>query len=110
MIDRFCARVGSSDLHRYCTYCRQVCEEENINTLESVSCKFEISRTDSTGHATVEIPMKKTILQLKIDIIEKNILLLLSLADMHRLGMFYKNRCKRLVLGEVGETTKLEEF
>lgn len=54
--------------------------------------------------------MNKIILQFNIHIIEVSVPLLLSLADMNRLGIFYNSLTSQLVHSEAGKTTQIERF
>lgn len=91
MIDTGCARASSGGLSQYRAYCRHIGATEKLDTSRTVFCKFGISGKVSIGLAEVKFPINEIILSLNIHIIDDDVPLLLSLADMDRLGIFYNN-------------------
>lgn len=60
IIDTGCALASSGGLLQYREYCRQVGEQENIDTSKRVIYKFGISGKDSVGRAVIKFPMKES--------------------------------------------------
>lgn len=103
-----CASIGG--LNQYKAYYRAtgqpLCIDENIQ----VCCRFGISATKSRETAQISFPFNNLILQVKIRIIEKDVSLLLSLADPDRLGVFYDNIDDKLVHKQNGDTAIVTRF
>lgn len=64
----------------------------------------------SIGLASIKLPMDKTILEFNIHIINDDVSLLPSLADMDRMNIFYNNLINQLVHRESGMNSKVERF
>lgn len=110
MIDTVCVLARSGNLLQYRAYCRHVGEQENIDASKRVCYKLVITGKDSIGRATVKFPMNKITLKFNIHINDEYIPLLLSLADLDRLGIFYKNPANQPVHNEASKTTNVERL
>ena len=97
MIDTGSARASSGGLPQYRAYCRHIGHAENIDTSKTVYCKFGISGKQSVGRARVKFPINGIVLEFSLHVIEDNVPILLSLADMDRLGIYFNNLTNRLI-------------
>lgn len=78
-----------------------MCIDENI----CLCCCFEIFPNTLTGTTQISFPFKHLILQVKIRIIEKDVLLIPSIADMDRLGIYNDNIDDKTVNLQSGDTS-----
>lgn len=110
MIDTGFARASSGGLLQYKSYCRHVGQAENIDTSKTVFCKFGISGNSSIGRARVKFPIQRIIMEITMHIIDEDVPLLLSLADMDRLNVYYKNLENRLVHSTYGKKARIKRY
>lgn len=110
MIDTGCARASSGGLAQYRAYCRHVGEQEDIDKSKRVFCKFGISGKMSVGRARMKLPINHLVLEFCLYIIDGDLPILLSLADMDKLGIFYNNLRDVLVHQHTNESTEVMRF
>lgn len=108
MIETGCARASSEGIPQYRAYCRQVGEADCIDTTKPVFCKFGISGKLLIGQARAQFPLSDIILEVSMHIIDDDVPLLLSLADMARLGFYAKNQVDQLVHPKFVEATQVK--
>lgn len=110
MIDTGCARASSGGLSQYRAYCRHVGQPENIDPSKKVFCKFGISGTDSIGRARVQFPIKGIMLEFSMHVIDDDLPILLSLADMDKLGIYYNNLTNSVIHQSSKERMEVTRF
>lgn len=91
LIDTGCSRSSSGGLDQYRAYCQHIGIDENIDRSKTAVCKFGISSSQSVGVADVEFPISNIVLKFSMHIIDTDLPILLSLADMDRLQVHYNN-------------------
>lgn len=91
MIDTGCGRASTGGLAQHRSYCRPVGEQKDIVTSKKVFCKFGISGKKSVGGACMKLPINHLVLEFSLHIINGDLPILLSLADIDKLGIFYNN-------------------
>ena len=110
MIDTGCARASSGGLSQYRAYCRHIGKPESIDTSKTIHFKFGISGKDSVGRARVKFPIKNIMLEFSVQIVDDDLPILLLLADMDRLGIFFNNLQNHLIHHHSKERTINSRF
>lgn len=110
MNDTFSAWSTTESLHQYLVYCRHVVLQESIDRNKRVFCKFDISGKLSAGCPSIRFPMNQIICKFNIHVIKEDVPLLLSLADMDRMKIFYNNHTYQLMHHKSCETTQSKPF
>lgn len=96
LIDTGCSRSSSGGLDQYRAYRRHVGQHESIDRTKTAFCNFGIGGTSSIGVATIAFPVNNVILKFSLHIINSDLPILLSLADMDRLRVHYNNLADKL--------------
>lgn len=109
-IDTGCSGESSGGLKQHQAYCRLVGKPEIINIKKRVSRRFGVSSTVSEGTAEVSFPFNKLCFKISMHIVPEDVQLLLSLADMDLLGIFYNNIEDKLFHNASGESITVTRF
>eukprot|EP00171_Calliarthron_tuberculosum_P004960 IDg4960t1 len=91
MIDTGCAHASTCGSLQYLAYCSHVGTSPKINRSTVGRCKFGMGSADSKGVARISFPMNGTILSFNVHVVDADVPLLLSLADMDALKLHYNN-------------------
>lgn len=110
LFDNGCSRASSESYAQYRLYCRQVGQLENIDGTHRVNCRSGISDTTSRSIAMITFLLKHLSFKVKMHIVDDDVPLLLSLAGMNRISIFYNNLKEKLVHPESGEVTTISGF
>lgn len=96
LIDTGCPCSSSGGLDQYRIYCRHVGQHGSIDRTITAFRNFGISGTSSIGVTLIAFPVENVIFKISLYIINSDLHILLSLADMDLLRVHYYNLADKL--------------
>ena len=97
LIDTGCSKASTGGSAKYRAYCCLVGTPPDIDLSNRIVCHFGVGNAKSLGVATISFPLKDQKLSVSIHILDEDLPLLLSLADMDRLQLYYNNVEDKLI-------------
>jgi len=101
-IDTCCSHHSTSGYNQYMAYCAFVGTSPKIDKAKSARVGFGMGKTISQGVAECEIIVGELRLSFEIHVVDADVPLLFSLADMDKHKVFYNNLVDKLIHAPTG--------
>lgn len=107
-VDTCCSYHSTGSYEQYLAYCSFVGCKPCIDTSKSIRVGFGMGNTKSRGVATCKIPMNALVLSIDIHVVDTDVPILLSLADMNKYQIYYDNTKDLLIHKKSGSTARVQ--
>lgn len=104
MVDTGCSRASTGGVEQYRAYCKLMGRSPVIDPKRKCAIHFGNGSTTSIGIAVVDFPLGPTWVSIDVHVLTTRVPILLSLADMDRLQIFYNNLNDKVIQPETNAT------